>query len=62
MGSFREHCGVEVQDWGILRMLARCAEAMGHGEMDVLHVVLRKEILKDLRQEIAVTDATPDSP
>ena len=51
MGSFREHCGVELEDWGILRLLARCAEAMGHGEMDILHVVLRKKLLPDMEKE-----------
>ena len=51
MASFREHSGVEVDSWIILRMVALCAQEMGHGDMDVLQVVTRLEPLKDLIKE-----------
>ena len=51
MASYREHCGIDLEDWGMLRVLARCADAMGYGEMDVLAVVLRDHILPDLKIE-----------
>lgn len=51
MASFRENQGVVMEDWGMLRMVARCAESMGHGEMDVFQVITRDKPLKDLYKE-----------